>query len=66
MAIITLKVDNEVIASRIFKDYNLNIPGYVEGLKKDIIEEHEEVIYLSNRKPQFEVIPIPNSNPCKE
>ena len=58
MAIITLKLDKELIASRTFTDSHIYIPGYVEGLKQDIIEEHEEIIYLNNRKPQLEIIPF--------
>jgi hypothetical protein len=50
---ILLTLDNKVIDARSVPEKNLEISGYFEGLKRDMIEQNEDIIDLSQQKPQF-------------
>ena len=51
--LVRMIVGNKLIDFRQFPDKNLSIEGYVEGLKKDMIEQNEDIIDLTDEKPEF-------------
>jgi hypothetical protein len=58
--LVRLIVGNKIIELRQFPDKNLSIEGYIEGLKKDMIEQNEDVIDLTSEKPEFEFEVFPD------
>ena len=42
--IVTLTIQDKIIAGRIVSDKNVSIPGYLQGLKQAMIEEFEDII----------------------
>ncbi|HVG42247.1 MAG TPA: hypothetical protein VM888_11605 [Chitinophagaceae bacterium] len=48
MALVLLKVKDKIVEARMVKDSNLNIEGYMEGLKKDMLEHNEEGMDLKD------------------
>ena len=53
--IVTLFLGDNPIESRFVRRENLQIPGYFEGLQKDMMEEAEEIMDLSKEKPTFKI-----------
>ena len=39
----------------------LSIPGYIQSLKMDMEEKHEDIIDLSNEEPKFFIDAVPSS-----
>jgi hypothetical protein len=63
--LVRLIVGNKIIELRQFPDKNLSIEGYIEGLKKDMIEQNEDVIDLTSEKPEFEFEVFPDPDQYK-
>ena len=57
--IVLMTVENAIIEARIIPDKNLQIPGYFEGLKNDMIESNEDLIDLNKEKPEFRLMSPP-------
>jgi hypothetical protein len=53
--IIVMTINNQVIEARAVPPKNLEIQGYLEGLKKDMIEQNEDIIDLTKEKPEFKI-----------
>ena len=51
--IVLMTVADKVIEARVIPLKNLQIAGYLEGLKKDMIEQNEDIIDLTKEKPEF-------------
>jgi hypothetical protein len=61
--LIVLEVADKVVEARIISERHLNIDGYLEGLKKDMIEANEDVLDLSDEQPVFKLTPFPQKKP---
>ena len=57
--LVRMIVGNKLIDLRQFPDKNLSIEGYVEGLKNDMIEQNEDIIDLTDEKPEFKFESFP-------
>lgn len=53
LMIVVMKVKDKVIEARFIPAKNLQISGYMEGLKKDMIEQNEDIIDLTKETPEF-------------
>jgi hypothetical protein len=53
LMIVLMTVADKVIETRVIPLKNLQISGYLEGLKKDMIEQNEDIIDLTKEKPEF-------------
>lgn len=51
--IVLMTVGNNIIEARDIPDKNLQVEGYLEGLKKDMIEKNEDIIDLTTERPEF-------------
>lgn len=48
-----MTLNEKIIESRFVPDKNLLIEGYMKGLKRDMIEQNEDIIDLSEEEPKF-------------
>ena len=58
--IVTLYLGNTPIESRTIPDKNLEIKGYFEGLQRDMLEENEDIMFLSRETPSFGIERLPS------
>jgi len=63
--IVQMILGNKLVEVRQFPDRNLSIEGYIEGLKKDMIEQNEDIIDLSNEQPEFKFEAFPGPKEYK-
>lgn len=61
--LIVLRLADKVLEARIVSERNLNIGGYLEGLKNDMIEANEDILDLSDEEPIFTITPFPTKKP---
>jgi hypothetical protein len=57
--IITLIVDGKTVESRFVPSENLQINGYLQGLKNDMIEHNEDLIDLTKPAIKFVITDVP-------
>ena len=51
--IVLMTVADKVIEARVIPLKNVQIAGYLEGLKQDMIEQNEDIIDFTKEKPEF-------------
>jgi len=51
--VILMTIAEKLIEARVVLPKNLQIAGYMEGLKKDMIEQNEDIINLYKEEPEF-------------
>jgi hypothetical protein len=51
--LVLMKVNDKIIVSRFIPYKNLQNEGYMEGLKKDMIEQNEDIMDLTRETPEF-------------
>jgi hypothetical protein len=54
-------LDNKLIDSMVINIARFNEPGYINGLRLEMEEKHEDVLDLSNEEPQFFIDSVPSS-----
>ena len=54
-------LDNKLIDSMVINIARFNEPGYMNGLRLEMEEKHEDVLDLSNEEPQFFIDSVPSS-----
>jgi hypothetical protein len=61
--LIVLKLADKILEARVVSERNLDIGGYLEGLKNDMIEANEDTLDLSGEEPIFTIMPFPTKKP---
>jgi hypothetical protein len=46
--------------------YQLNLPGYIQGLKMEMEERNEDILDLSDEEPTFFIETVPSSMNLKQ
>jgi hypothetical protein len=54
-------LDNKLIDSMVINIARFNEPGYINGLRLEMEEKHEDVLDLSNEEPLFFIDSVPSS-----
>ena len=57
--IIAMSIEGILIEQRFVPAKNLQIAGYLEGLKIDMAENNEHIIHLSSQQPEFTLSHFP-------
>ncbi len=63
--IVTLYLGEKPIESRFVRKESLQVPGYFEGLQKDMIEQNEDIMDLSKETPNFKIDEVTIRKPIR-
>lgn len=59
-------LDNKLIDSMVINIARFNEPGYIDGLRLEMEEKHEDVLDLSTEEAQFFIDSVPSSMNANE
>jgi len=59
--IVTLIINGRPVESRFIPDGHLQVKGYLQGLQNDMIEQNEDILELTELKPEFVISDIPST-----